>query len=454
MKIIIIGAGEVGFYFAEWLAAERKEVVVVDTDEQALKDMTDHLDVQTLLGSGSNPRLLAEAGIKKADLLLAVTNSDEVNLIACFFANLMAPAMQKVALIRNDDFAEYQDQLAQEIFNISTVINPEVEVVRAILRLLQAPEVEEINDFVGGRIKMVGKKLPPQSPLNGLKLLQLPEKIDRNRMIVAALIRDDQLLIPKGKDVLRAGDFVYYVCQQNDLPEIQTLFGGRSGSAKNILIVGGGRIGFRLAQFLDKKGCHVKLIEKEAQRCQELSARLHRIVVLQGFATDQAFLEQENVGEMDMVIAITNDEEMNILSCLLAKRMGARKTICRVNKFAYIPLVHTIGIDHVVSPRRSAINSIFPYIRRGKIISTVSIKGKEAEVLEALALEDSEIIAKPIKDLKFPREALVLCLSRGEEVIIPSGDTIVNPQDKVIIMASRAHIQQVEQLLVSKRRYL
>ena len=147
-------------------------------------------------------------------------------------------------------------------------------------------------------------------------------------------------------------------------------------------------------------------------------------LVLQGFATDQAFLEQENVGSMDMVIAVTNDEEMNILACLLAKRMGAHKTICRVNKFAYIPLVHAIGIDHVVSPRRSAINSIFPYIRRGKIISTVSIKGKEAEVLEALALENSEIIARPLKDLKFPKEALILCLARGEEVIIPSGDTV------------------------------
>jgi trk system potassium uptake protein TrkA len=452
LRVIIIGAGEVGFYFAEWLAAERKEVVVLDTDEQALKDMTEHLDVQTLHGSGSNPRLLAEAGIKKADLLLAVTNSDEVNLIACFFANLIAPEMQKVALIRSDDFAAYQEQLAQDIFNISMVINPEVEVVRAIVRLIQAPEVEEINDFVGGQIKMVGKKLPPQSPLNNLRLLQLPEKIDRNRMIVAALIRDDQLLIPKGKDVLRAGDFVYYVCQQRDLQEIQTFFGGKSGSAKNILIVGGGRIGFRLAKQLDKKAYHVKLIEKDVQRCQEISARLHRIVVLQGFATDQAFLEQENVGSMDMVIAITNDEEMNILACLLAKRMGARKTICRVNKFAYIPLVHAIGIDHVVSPRRSAINSIFPYIRRGKIISTVSIKGKEAEVLEALALEDSEIIASPIKDLKFPKEALVLCLARGDEVIIPSGDTKVQPQDKVIILSSRAHISQVEQLLMSKRR--
>ncbi len=454
MRVIIVGAGEVGFYFAEWLAAERKEVVVLDTDEKALKEMTDHLDVQTLHGSGSNPRLLEEAGLKKADLLLAVTNSDEVNLIACFFANLMAPQTQKVALIRSDDYATYQDQLAQEILNISTVINPEVEVVRAILRLIQAPEVEEINDFVGGRIKMVGKKLPPQSPLNGLKLLQLPEKIDKNRMIVAALIRDDQLIIPKGKDILRAGDFVYYVCEQRDLAEIQKLFGGKGSSAKNLLIVGGGRIGFRLAQLLDKKGFHIKLIEKDNQRCQEISARLHRIVVLHGFATDQAFLEQENVGGMDMVIAITNDEEMNILACLLAKRMGAQKTICRVNKFAYIPLVHAIGIDHVVSPRRSAINSIFPFIRRGKIISTVSIKGKEAEVLEALALEDSEIIARSIKDLKFPKEALILCLARGEEVIIPSGDTVIQPQDKVIILSSRAQISQVEQLLVGKRRLL
>ena len=358
MRVIIIGAGEVGFFFAEWLSAERKEVVVLDTDEQALQDMTEHLDVQTLHGSGSNPRLLEEAGIKKADLLLAVTSSDEVNLIACLFANIIAPTVHKVALVRNDDIAVYQQRLSQDILNINMVINPEVEVVNTILRLIQTPDVEEINDFVSGRIKMVGKKLPSSSPLNGLKLIQLPEFIERNRMVIAAIIRGDQLIIPKGKDYLRANDFVYYVCQREDLGTIQKLFGGEKGSAKNILIVGGGRIGFRLAQMLDKKSYYVKLIEMDVTRCQEISAKLHRVVVLHGMATDQAFLEQENMGEMDMVIAVTNDEEMNILSCLLAKRMGAPKTICRVNKFAYIPLVHTIGIDHVVSPRRSAINSI------------------------------------------------------------------------------------------------
>ncbi len=262
MKVVIIGAGEVGFYFAEWLAAERKEVIVIDKNEHALRQMTDHLDVQTLHGSGSNPRILEEAGIKDADIILAVTDSDEVNMVACLFANLLAPEIHKVALIRNDDYASYRDQMASDIVDISLVINPEAEVVNSIQRIMSAPDVEQIHDFVGGRIKMVGKKLPRESALSGLRLTQLPEKIERNRLIVAAIVRDDRLIIPRGKDMLQAGDFVYFVCQQHDLADIMRFFGSESKVVKDIMIVGGGKIGLRLAS--------------EAGRQQELSRQADR----------------------------------------------------------------------------------------------------------------------------------------------------------------------------------
>jgi trk system potassium uptake protein TrkA len=445
LKIIIVGAGEVGYHFAEWLAQEKKEVVVIDIDPEALRRISDHLDVQILRGSGSNPRILEESGLKNADIIMTVTDKDEVNLIACFFANVIAPSIQKVALIRNPDYLSYREALTRDILNISLVINPEMEVVNSILRIMSAPEVEEVNDFVGGRLKMLGKHLPADSPLNGLKLMQLPDKIERHHMIIAALVRDEQLIIPKGKDTLRGGDFVYFVCQSQDIDEILQLFGKKPTHLKNILVVGGGNIGFPLAKELEARRLNVKLIEKDPQRCQMISSKL------QGFATDQKFLEQENIGHMDMVVAVTWDEEMNILSCLLAKQLGAKKTIARVNKVPYIPLVHAIGIDHIVSPRLSAINSLFPYIRRGKVISSVSIRGKAAEVLEVEALAKSAIIGKPLKDLQFPKEALFLCIFRADEAIIPGGNTVIEPGDRVLILSIGAVIPQVEQALMGKR---
>lgn len=453
MKVVIVGAGEIGFYFAEWLSSEHKELVVIDKEEAPLQYMTDHLDVQTVHGSGSNPRILENAAIKKADIVLAVTDQDEVNLVTCFFADLLNPGIHKVALIRNDDYALYGEQMARKIADISLVINPEAEVVNSVLRIVNTPDVEQIHDFVGGRIKMAGMRLPAESPLNGMKLLQLPEKIERNRLIITAIVRDEQLIIPRGKDFLEAGDFVYFVCENKDLAQILRMFGSAASPAKNVMIVGGGKIGFGLASKLDNKNFSVKLIERDQIRCQALAGWLRRAIVLQGTATDQAFMEQENAGSMDMVVAVTWDEEMNILSSLLAKRLGAKKTVARVNKFAYIPLVHAIGIDHIVSPRRCAIDSIMPALRRGKVISTVFIKGKEAEVLEAMALDGSDIVNTPLKDIKLPKETLFLCIAREDQVLIPSGDSIIHPGDRVIILSTRKNLPRVEQSLIAKRRY-
>lgn len=286
MKIVIVGGGEVGFYFAEWLSSERNEVVVIDKSERAINQMTEHLDVQTLQGSGSSPKVLDEAGIKNADIILAVTDSDEVNLMALYFANLLSPNIHKVALIRNDDYASYQDALTRDIVDISLAINPEAQVVNSVLRLMRAPDVEQINDFVGGRIKMVGKRLSRQSQLDGQRLAQLPEKLGKNRLIVAAVVRDDQLIIPKGKDSLHAGDFVYFVCEDKNLHSILSLFGSDAVAVKDITIVGGGKIGFRLAQELEGSKIGVKLIEMDHQRCQTIAAQLRDTIVLHGYATD------------------------------------------------------------------------------------------------------------------------------------------------------------------------
>jgi len=408
----------------------------------------EHLDVQTIQGSGSNPRILTEAGVREAEILLAVTNIDETNLIACIFANLLAPTIQKVVRIRNEDYDEYREALAQDILNIGLVTNPDVEVINSVVRLITTPQVEDIRDFAGGRIRLVRKQLPQDSPLNGLKLMNLPRVMQDIRMVIAAIIREDRLIIPTGMDRMQGGDIIHFVCEKDDLGDIIKVFGTQVHPVRNVLIVGGGKIGLRLTQELERLHYNTKIIEKDPHRCEVLSGHLHRTIVLQGDGTDSELLEQENIGSMDLVVALTGDEELNILSCLLAKRLGAQKTVVRINKFAYMSLVQTIGIDHIVSTRMSAVNSILHFIRRGKIISTVSIAGEEAEALEAIALEKSAIVRTPLKKLKFPQGVIILCIIRGENVILPTGDSIILPNDRLIIMSTRQNISVVERSLM------
>jgi len=450
LKIVIVGAGEVGFHIAQRLTLENKEVVVIDHDEDALARIREHLDVQIIQGSGSNPRVLKEAGIAEAEILLAVTNIDETNLIACIFANLLAPAIQKVVRIRNEDCNEYQEALAQGLLNIGLVTNPDLEVINSVVRLITTPQVEDISDFAGGRIRLVRKQLPQDSPLNGLRLMQLPNVMQNTRLVIAAIIREDRLIIPTGMDKMRGGDIIYFVCEKGELAHIIKLFGTEIHPVKNVLIVGGGKIGLRLAQELESLHYYTKVIERNPHRCEILSAHLDRTIVLQGDGTDPELLEEENIGSMDLVAALTGDEELNILSCLLAKRLGARRTVVRINKFVYMSLVQTIGIDHIVSTRMSAVNSILHFIRRGKIISTVSIADEEAEALEAIALENSAIVGTPLKRLKLPKGTLILCIIRGERVILPTGDSIILPNDRLIIMSTRRNIPVVEQSLMVK----
>ena len=451
MRIIIIGAGEVGFHIAQRLAVENKEVVVVDKSAEALRKIAETSDVQTVQGSGSSPEVLEDAGIAEADILLAVTDSDEINLIACFFANMLSPNVTKLARIRAGIYTNYGHLLTGEEVGITKIINPDEEVVNSILRLMSVPGAVEINEFAGGKIRLIGINLPDESPVVGTKLLDLRAKIgDDLGIVIAALVRDDKLIIPGGLDVIRKGDVVYFVCDIREQEDILERLGVSTEPVREVLIVGGGNIGYKLAKALDNKYYHTRILENRQKRCEFLSERLDRPIVLMGDSTDQDILREENIQDMDMVMAVTGDEETNILTCLLAKSLGAKSTVTRVNNFGYMPLIEPIGIDYLVCPRLSAINSLLHYIRRGRVISSVSIKGEEAEALEAIAHEDSPIVGKAIKDLGFPRGCLVLCFQRGDEVVIPRGDTVIRPKDQLIIISTRQNIPKVEKVLTTK----
>lgn len=454
MRIIIVGAGEVGFHISRRLAVENKEVIVIDRSADALKRVAEATDVKTIKGSGSSPGVLQEGGVKGADILLAVTDSDEINILSCYFANQLSEDITKLARIRHRDYTDYANLVREGAIGIKKIINPDQEVVDSILRLMSVPGAVEINEFAQGKIRLIGVNLPPDSPVIGTKLLNLRDRIGDVPVVIAALVRDDELIIPSGVDEIRKGDVVYFACDIRDQDDIIDRLGIKYEPIKKVMIVGGGNIGYQLAKALDNKHFHTRLLDNDPERCQYLSEQLDRPIILQGDGTDQEVLREENIGDMDMVIAVTGDEETNILTCLLAKSLGARSTTTRINNFAYMPLIDPIGIDHLVCPRLSAINSLLHFIRRGQVISTASIKADEAEVLEAIAQEKSDVVGKPIMELDFPRGSLVLCFQRGHDVIIPRGDTVIEPGDRLVILSARNNISKVEKALDAKMEFI
>ncbi|BBO80751.1 Trk system potassium transport protein TrkA [Desulfosarcina ovata subsp. sediminis] len=453
MKIVIVGAGEVGFHIASRLAMENKDVVVIDANPEAVKRLSESIDVQTIIGSGSSPSVLEEAGIHETEIMLAVTDSDEVNLVACLVADTLSPTTKKLARLRGADFDRYHDAFKTNAPHIDTVINPETEVVRTIQRLMSVPGAVDVGEFADGRIKFVGVYLDPGSQLADVQLADLPSVIQEDRPLIAAIVRDDRLIIPKGENHLRGGDLVYFISEEKKLSRHLSIFDKHVTPVKRVLIVGGGRIGYRLARRLEEDVLSVKVVERRTPRCDYLAEQLDRAVVLHGDGSDQSLLLEENIHDTDLVVTLTGDEETNILASLLAKRLGAKKTITQINKFSYFPLMSTIGIEQVVSPRLSAINTILQHIRRGKVLSAISIKGEEGEVMEALALPTSDIVAKPLKRIAFPKGSMVAGIIRKDTIIIPTGDSIIEPEDRIIIFATRQAVPGVEKILAVKLEY-
>ncbi|MDX9788596.1 MAG: Trk system potassium transporter TrkA [Desulfobacterales bacterium] len=453
MKIIIIGAGEVGFHIASRLSLENKDVVLIDKNQAAVQRVSESIDVQVIVGSGSSPVVLEGAGIKEAEILLAVTDSDETNLVACLTASLISPSTRKLARIRNADFDKYHDIFRDQPPYINTVINPEIEVVKTIDQLLSVPGASDVGAFADGRLKLIGIRLKEPAAFAGKTLAQLPDIMGDYRLLITAIIRNEVLTIPRGNDRLEAGDLVYFICEADKLSETLGLFNEQAGQIKRVIIVGGGRIGYRLAALLEEKSVFTKIIEKSPIRCAELAEKLNRTVVLQGDGSDHGLLLEENISEMDAMVTLTGEEETNILAALLARKMGVSKTIVKINKFSYLSLMPTIGLDQVVSPRLSAINTILQHIRRGKVLSAISIMGEQAEVLEAVAMETSDIVGKPLRNSHMPKGSLVVSIMRGDKVIIPSGESVIEPDDRIIVFARRDAIPKIEKILSVKLEY-
>jgi len=453
LKVLIVGAGEVGFHIASHLARENKDVVIIDNDPAAIRHVSDNIDVKVVNGPGSSPVILEESGIKEAEILLAVTNSDEINLVACLVSNLISPSTKKIARIRHADYDKYNETFREHAPHIDTLINPEVEVVKTIDRLLKVPCAAEVEEFSDGRVKFVGIHLDKSAQLVGVRLSDIYAVTGKQSPLISAVVRDEELIIPRGNHRLKAGDLIYFISEKDRLIESLSIFDKHVEPIDRVMIIGGGSIGFRLATLLEKDSVYTKIIEKNSDRCTELAEKLNKAVVLHGDGSDQELLRAENVRNMDVVVTLTNDEETNILTSLLAKRMGAPKIITKISKFSYFPLMSMIGLEQVVSPRLSAINTIIQHIRRGKVLSTKSIKDEQAEIMEAVALETSDIVGKPIKEISIPEGALVTSIIRNDTVIIPTGESVIEPGDRIIIFAKRQAIPKIEKILAVKLEY-
>lgn len=453
MNLIIVGAGEVGYHLAARLSQQKMDIAVIEKDEEKAARVIDTLDVQAIHGSGSSVETLKQAGIENADMLIAVTNSDEVNMISCLVASVQSKAITKIARIRNPEYNQSLGIIGENHLNIDLAINPEFELVNTLARLVEIPDATDVVEFAEGRVRITGIKVDPNSYVAGKKLRNLTQENEQHDIIIAALFRGDKIIIPRGNDIIESNDLVYAVTESKKIAAVTNYFKEKARKINLIMILGGGDIAVELAQCLEKKGITIKLIENDEERCEEIADILEKTIVLRGSGTDQELLEEENIKDVDVFIAISEDEQTNILVSLLAKRLGAKKVISLINNLSYTSLVSNIGVDTVVSPHLSAINRILQFIRKGKVLSVASFHEESAEAIEIVALDTSDLVNKPLRDIKFPRGAIIGAAVRDTEIIIPTGDTIILPGDRVIIFTLTSAIPSVEKTLMVKMEY-
>jgi trk system potassium uptake protein TrkA len=453
VKIIIVGAGEVGYNIASRMALENKQVVVIEKDPDLARVLFEDLDVQVIEGSGSSPAVLNEAGIQDTDILLAVTDSDEINLTACLVTNVLSPNTKKLARIRNTDFDRFHEIFKTRIPHIDTIINPEIEVVKTIRRLVDIPQALDTGEFADGKVRYTGVRIDAASIMAGMCLKDFPERFGDNRPLIAAIVRKNEVIVPRGKDYIYPGDLVYFVSHTDQLKDTLTLFDIQIKPIKSALIVGGGRVGARLAAQMETEGIKTRLIEADKARCLELAEQMDKTVILHGDGSDQKLFLEENLTQTDAVISVTDDDETNVLVSLLAKNLGVDNTVTRIGKSSYYPFLATIGIEKVVSPRLSAVSAILQNVRQGKVLSDISIFGERGEFIQAVALETSDITDRPLKEIDVPKGALLVCIIRDDDIIIPTGDSVVTPGDQIIVFAVKQAVKKMEKLLTVKLEF-
>jgi trk system potassium uptake protein TrkA len=449
MKIIILGAGQVGGTLAENLANEQNDITVIDTDQVRLRELADRIDIKTVYGHGSYPQVMRDAGADDADMLVAVTNSDETNMVACQIAYTLFRTPTKISRIRSNAYLKQPELFKNDAFPIDVLISPEQVVTNYISRLLQYPGALQVLDFADERVQLVAVKAYYGGPLVGQAIHTLKDHLPNIDARVAAVFRRNKAIEPTGDTVIEADDEVFFVAARAHIKKVMNELRRAEDSYKRVMIAGGGNIGYRLAKTLEKD-YKMKLIEHGEERARYLSENLSSTVVLLGSATDKALLEEENIENTDVFCALTNDDEVNIMSSLLAKRLGARKVMTLINKAAYVDLVQGGMIDVAISPQQATIGSLLTHVRRGDVVNVHSLRRGAAEAIEAIAHGDShssKVVGRRIKDISLPPGTTIGAIVRGEEVIMATSDVVVESNDHVILFVmNKRHISDVERL--------
>ncbi|XXN62954.1 Trk system potassium transporter TrkA [Enterobacter ludwigii] len=450
MKIIILGAGQVGGTLAENLVGENNDITVVDSDATRLRVLQDKFDLRVVHGHGSHPRILREAGAEDADMLVAVTNSDETNMVACQIAYSLFNTPNRIARIRAAEYLRDADKLfVPEAVPIDHLISPEQLVIDNIYRLIQYPGALQVVNFAEGKVSLAVVKAYYGGPLVGNPLSIMREHMPHIDTRVAAIFRQDRPIRPQGSTIVEAGDEVFFIAASQHIRAVMSEMQRLEKPYKRIMLVGGGNIGFGLAQRLEKQ-YSVKLIERNQQRAAELAERLHDTIVFYGDASDQELLAEEHVDQVDLFIAVTNDDEANIMSAMLAKKMGAKKVMVLIQRRAYVDLVQGSVIDIAISPQQATISALLSHVRKADIVGVSSLRRGIAEAIEAIAHGDettSRVVGRLIEDIKLPPGTIIGAVVRGDEVIIANDSVRVEQGDHVIMfLTDKKFVPDVERL--------
>ncbi|MDQ7775500.1 MULTISPECIES: Trk system potassium transporter TrkA [Paracoccus] len=451
MKIIICGAGQVGWHIARHLAGERNDVTIIDTNAELIRRATDALDVQGVTGFASHPDVLDRAGARDADLIIAATHSDEVNMVTCQVAHSVFQVPRKIARLRSPAYLDaiWSDLYRTDHLSIDVVISPEREVARAAIQRLSAPSTFDAETFLDGRLHLLGIVLDPDSPVLNTPLRQLNEMFTSLSAIVSGVRRGGRLFAPEPGDQLFDGDQVYVFTRTEDVPRTLEIFGKPAARQESVVIIGAGNVGLAVAQALEARPerVRVKLIERSRGRAEDAADALNRTIVLNGDGLSAELLEEAAVPRADAVLAITDDDKTNILAAVRAKQAGAKLAISLVNDPTLMSLMEPLDIDAFINPRASTVSTILRHIRHGRVRDIYSIGDAEAEVIEAQVLSTSPIAGRALRDIEFPEGALMGAVQKGERVVKPTGDLRIEEGDIVVIFALTSDVPEVERLL-------
>lgn len=454
MRILIAGGGEVGQLIAQRLIREGNEITVVEADRSRAARLEGDLDARVVYGSAASIKTLEEAGLADAEMLMALTSVDEVNILACLIAQAHSRVRYKVARIRTHEVESWRQLCQRTGIHIDLIIHPESEMADRILPVLRLPGVSDILDFAEGRIKLFGMNIEEDNWAAGKTLEELQKAGPPANSLIAMVFRGSQVIIPRGSDDLRPGDHIYVITSARELEEGLRFMGVHARqSVERVFIIGGKQLSIRLAQELERQGKSVKLFEQDAERCEKIAALVDRTVVIHADGTDERTLEDENIAGVDAFLALTGDDEDNIIASLLARKLGSKKVVAVVNRLNYLVMAQRLGINTTLSPHLAAVDRILRFVRKGGVVSVTTFREEEAEAIELVAPPGSRYVGKKLREIRFPEGSIVGAIARpGGEVIVPRGESVIQPGDRVIFFALESVVPKLESAFLVEHR--